>query len=336
MLSHVVYVVALWVVFANSAVGKPRWCCKSHLEYIKCRYLAANVNFNFDCVRAADTDHCMIKIQNNEADLIDLDGGDVFKYRDQITVVAAEDSGSGNARYYAIAVVKANSDPSISLGNLAGRATCHTGVGKTSGWNMPIGWLMRHSYNPSNFRASCAPGAYDPTYQSLLPDKNYAKWCRLCVGDGRGNHVCERDSDETYYSYHGSLNCMKVGGGDVAFMKETTILPAEQDDFMLLCPNLTRAHPSQWSSCNLGRVPSHAVVMKAGTPTGVISHMITSLNNLMRDVTPILARRYGKNLLWSSSTQQFLPAPADPVEYVGHDYFCNMFSLTYRSVHPTC
>lgn len=42
--------------------------------------------------------------------------------------------------YYAVAVVRRNS--TITINSLKGTKSCHTGYEKTSGWNVPIGYLI--------------------------------------------------------------------------------------------------------------------------------------------------------------------------------------------------
>ena len=56
-----------------------------------------------------------------------------------------------DASYYAVAVVKKGAFPGLSMKQISGYKTCHTGVGKSSGWNVPMGWLLRHNGNPSTF-----------------------------------------------------------------------------------------------------------------------------------------------------------------------------------------
>ena len=73
--------------------------------------------------------------------------------------------------YYAVAVAKKDTD--VTLKALKGKKTCHTGYRRTSGWNMPVGWLLingdgfRKCGNPSDaysaaqyFAKSCVPGEY--------------------------------------------------------------------------------------------------------------------------------------------------------------------------------
>lgn len=50
--------------------------------------------------------------------------------------------------YYAVAVVRKDSD--VTWETLIGRKSCHTGLGRTAGWNIPIG-LLHDKYNDCDF-----------------------------------------------------------------------------------------------------------------------------------------------------------------------------------------
>ena len=69
-------------------------------------------------------------------------------------------------RYYGLAVVKKGS--TLKLTELNGKKTCHTGAGKTVGWVIPVGYLLRTEKMPNlgnqwksaaeYFGGSCVPG----------------------------------------------------------------------------------------------------------------------------------------------------------------------------------
>ena len=69
-------------------------------------------------------------------------------------------------RYYGLAVVKKGS--TLKLKELKHRKTCHTGAGRTVGWVIPVGYLLRTEKMPNlgnqwksaaeYFGGSCVPG----------------------------------------------------------------------------------------------------------------------------------------------------------------------------------
>ena len=59
-----------------------RWCTTSDKEQTKCNAFIAVVNdsnVNSSCVQAASAIQCMEKIQNGDADLVTLDGGEIYR-----------------------------------------------------------------------------------------------------------------------------------------------------------------------------------------------------------------------------------------------------------------
>ena len=71
-----------------------------------------------------------------------------------------------------------------------------------------------------------------------------------------------------------SFTCIcTIGGGDVAFVKHTTVREntdgrnkaewarnRRSDDYELLCNDGTRRDIDDWESCNMGEIPANAIV----------------------------------------------------------------------------
>ena len=49
------------------------------MKYVKITAQETNIGITTECVHGADSDECATKIDNKEADLVNLDGGEVFK-----------------------------------------------------------------------------------------------------------------------------------------------------------------------------------------------------------------------------------------------------------------
>ena len=64
-----------------------------------------------------------------------------------------------------------------------------------------------------------------------------SKLCSLCTGAGKNK--CARSSAEPYYGYDGAFQCLKDGKGDVAFVKQSTVLKSPTN-YALLCKDGTK------------------------------------------------------------------------------------------------
>ncbi|CAH1266105.1 LTF [Branchiostoma lanceolatum] len=279
----------------HSKTETVRWCTISAQEQQKCQEMSRafirRLNHRLECVQGQSSEDCMYKISHNMADVITLDGGDIYtagsKY--SLVPVMGEDYGNGDASYWAVAVVhKDNRD--ININNLQGHKSCHTGIGKTSGWNVPVGWLIQNNQMKMDsrksipqavgkfFSKSCVPGAQSPEYN---PDgTNPESLCSLCVGEG--DNRCVRNTNEPYYGYSGAFRCLVEGAGDVAFVNHVTVYEntnghseeewtrnLDEDDFELLCPDGSRQPWNQYKECNLARVPSHSVMTSPRSRTDI-------------------------------------------------------------------
>ncbi|NXK44296.1 TRFE protein, partial [Chauna torquata] len=248
-----------------------RWCTISSPEEKKCNSLKDHMQqekIGLTCVQKATYLDCIKAISNNEADAISLDGGQVFEaglapYKlKPIAAEVYEQSGGSTTSYYAVAVVKKGTG--FMVNDLRGKTSCHTGLGRSAGWNIPIGTLIHRGdiewegidsgsveqAVAKFFSASCVPGA--TTEQKL---------CRQCKGDPKTK--CSRTAP--YSGYSGAFQCLKDGKGDVAFVKHTTVrenAPEEKDEYELLCLDGTRQPVDNYKTCHWARVAAHAVVAR--------------------------------------------------------------------------
>ncbi|XP_018532175.1 transferrin-a [Lates calcarifer] len=314
----------LAAVFAAPA-EKVRWCVKSEQEHRKCQDLVAQAPV-FSCVKKDNTIDCIIAIKAGEADAITLDGGDIYTAglnNYDLHPIIAEDYGpSSETCYYAVAVAKKGTQ--FGFQDLRGKKSCHTGLGKSAGWNIPIGTLVSMNIIPWQgvsvkpveeavsefFVSSCAPGA---TRGSSL--------CALCKGD------CSRSHSEPYYDYGGAFQCLAEGAGDVAFVKHLTVPDSEKANYELLCKDNTRAPIDNYKSCYLAKVPAHAVVSRKDQQlTDLIWKSLTTVQNF----NLFSSEGYGaKNLMFKDSTMKLvqLPPNTDSFLYLGAEYMSIVRSL---------
>ncbi|XP_035190799.1 melanotransferrin isoform X2 [Oxyura jamaicensis] len=274
----------------NTLPESLNWCVVSTEEIWKCGEMATafrkkNLKPEIQCISAKTKEECMELIQKKESDVVTLGGADIYTAGKTYGLVpAAGESYSADDNsnaYYAVALVKRNPSNAFTISDLKGKKSCHTGLGRTAGWNIPIGMLMKKGIiKPRDcnipqavsefFSASCVPSANQDNYPSKL--------CQLCIGDDSGNNKCSASSQERYYSYSGAFRCLAQDSGDVAFVKHSTVFEntdgknteswarnLKSSDFQLLCRNGARAEVTQFAQCHLAQVPAQAIMVHPDT-----------------------------------------------------------------------
>lgn len=285
------------------------WCTTSLLEKKKCLDWARAIEdvniqlegrepfeLNLDCAQGADKDQCMTMIDDERADIILLDPGEIGvagRYH-SLTPIMVERYGASKSEigHYSVAVVKKRTANIQSLGDLFGRKACFSGVSHMASWTLPLASLIdlpRFEIADCNnlvksasyfFGNSCAPNAlinkFNPT------GDNPQKMSQLCERqNGRAGAY-----HEPYNGAFSALKCLTdpfgsstvdARGGDVAFLPHNTVflseklnLPREirlevpaRSELELLCPQGGRAPLDRWQTCNFGFVPAHAVIVSS-------------------------------------------------------------------------
>ncbi len=272
------------------AVSQMTLCVTSEAEMTKCIRMRTALNAQLlepkmTCRRADTSIECMRLIRHGEADVTVLDAGDIYKagWQYDLIPIMAEVYNLGEPYYYAVAVTKQR-DNDTELIYLKNKRTCHTAVGHGGGWVIPMAWLLTNErvrdYGCDSLRAaaeyfaeSCAPGAQSPEFQNRYQADywEYSHLCDLCHGSA--SHYCKRNHMEDYYGNTGAFRCLVEGGGNVAFVKHTTVTEncdgkrkewwarnQLTSDFELLCRDGTRASARDYKNCFLGKVKSNAIV----------------------------------------------------------------------------
>ncbi|XP_068001686.1 melanotransferrin isoform X2 [Melanerpes formicivorus] len=338
----------------NSLPESLNWCVVSTEEIWKCGEMAVafkqkNLSPTIQCISAKTKEECMELIQKKESHAVVLGGADIYTAGKTYGLVPAAGESysaddSSNA-YYAVVVVKRNPSNAFTINDLQGKKSCHTGLGRTAGWNIPIGLLIKRGVIKTRdcdipqavsefFSASCIPGAQ----QGNSPPK----LCQLCIGDDSGNHKCSASSQERYYSYNGAFRCLAEGSGDVAFVKHSTVFEntdgknpdswardLNSSDFQLLCPNGARAEVTQFAECHLARVPAQAVMVHPDTNVFALYGLLDKAQDYFGNSSNGNGFKMfdssafqGKNLIFKDSAVEIVPVGERRTyaEWLGSEY----------------
>lgn len=266
-----------------------RWCVTSMAEKLKCEdmimaFKAKELQPEMDCLYGGNSTNCMEMIWRGDADLINLDAGDIYiaGRRYGLIPMAAEDYGDMSMKFKVVAAAR-KTDKSTTLFNMKGKRSCQPGIGRGDGWIIPLNiFIETEQFLPKDctifrnigelFSRSCIPGALDTEYN---PNGHPINLCEGCAAGGY--RKCQRNSEEQYYGASGAFRCLVENGGDVAFVRHLTVRDntdgrnhaiwarnRRSDDYELLCKDGRRLNIDHFMECHLGEVPANAIVTSAG------------------------------------------------------------------------
>ncbi|XP_034950389.1 melanotransferrin [Chelonus insularis] len=342
-------------------VGRMKLCVTSTPEKDKCEKMkvalkAQLLKPELSCFMGYTQINCMQAIRDGQADVAVLDTSDVYTAGLFYNLIPfmAEMYNLLTPEYYVVAVAKEN-DNSTDITYLKNKNSCHTGINTAAGWVYPMAYLLSNGwirgYGCDSIRAaaeyfmkSCIPGAHSIEYNVGIP---YENMCGLC--HGVSNRYCRRDATEDFYGHTGAIRCLVEGGGDVAFVKHTTVFEITDGkrketwarntftkDFQLLCPDGTRKATYQYRDCNLGKVKANAIVAR-GNYEGYNETEINAYINLFIYAQQFYGRKetdefsfsmfYSNppytDLIFQDAAQQLVVIPPEEREYsryLGSDF----------------
>ncbi|NWW37448.1 TRFE2 protein, partial [Panurus biarmicus] len=336
---------------------KFRWCTLSDLEQRKCAELSkaltavlplstASSFTRISCIRAHNTYDCIDKIRANKADAASLDAGDVYSAVKLygLAVVAKEIYDQGNC-VFAVAIAKRGA---LAIQSLRGVRSCHSGARWTSGWNIPLGFLLARNYLSWDEAQPLSQAISEYFNASCIPGVGVAapRLCALCQGQKSyvrdRNHFCETSSNEPFYDSEGAFRCLKDGVADVAFLDHLRIMSAtesEQEEYELLCPDGSTAELSEYSTCNLGKGPGRGIVTRNNFQK-ITNKFLSMVQRLFGRKGKERARFElfssasfgGKNLLFRDATQhlQLLEEQLEIAYVLGLDYVALLKGLGHE------
>lgn len=266
-------------------VPMARWCVISPAEQKKCEdmimaFKAKDLKPELDCLLGGSTRECMELIVSGDADLMNVDAGDVYLAgrRYGHVPISSEDYGDMTSSFKVVAAAR-KTDSYMTLFNLKFKRSCLPGIGRGDGWVVPLNiFIETEQFLPKQctiyknlgqlFIRSCIPGALDRDYNPQRQPLN------LCEGCGSGGfRQCQRNSEELYYGASGAFRCLVEFGGDIAFIRHLTVRDntdgrngaiwarnRRSDDYELMCKDGSRRGIDEWRNCHLGVVPANAVI----------------------------------------------------------------------------
>ncbi|KAF7490608.1 Melanotransferrin [Sarcoptes scabiei] len=282
---HLTICLACWFNHIILSVSQPRpflrLCTVSENELKKCQQWSNAVEenrmfqFYLRCEIADNKDHCMKLIENQKADFVLAEPGEIYiagRFHSLVPIVYEQYGPINATGYYAVSVVRTNSRSYIQdLRDLRDKKACFSGVGQLAGWILPIVKLLEMNLidtidcnnviqNAAHFfGSSCAPNALIDKNNPI--GTNPQSICSLCDSKKcSGNDLFARSE--------GTLSCL-LRKGDVAFLKHTVIdrfikiNKHLREEIELFCPNGNRAPLDNYNVCNWGYVPPHAILVSS-------------------------------------------------------------------------
>jgi ABC-type phosphate/phosphonate transport system substrate-binding protein len=168
------------------------------------KYIQTQTGKKTTLFQVDNSDAALQAVGTGQADVAFVDAvAGFFGWQEfDLEAIAADINSDGRDHYVANAIVRADSGIN-SFEQLRDTTSCHTGLKKSAGMFMPLGWMIGEGY-------ADASGHKDEL--SSIP---------AVVKTFFGDAIIP-ESGGLYYSYGGALQCLSENAGSVAFVKDST------------------------------------------------------------------------------------------------------------------
>nr|CAB3263788.1 melanotransferrin [Phallusia mammillata] len=271
------------ITIAILAHPKPRylkWCCVGEYEKAKCVNMSKHFGLNglrpkMECIVSASPEACVKLIDQDKADAFTIDIPLLHKNRDILFPMMAEEYKVANRdelSVYSVAVAKKSDiGANMSVTSFQDRRACIGSWPLVGGLLANMSGRVYHSKQCNSIR--------DATKQfkaSCSVDKSNPSVCHGCR-DVISKAACEF---EQYKGFEGAIRCMLDSTFNaIAFTTNEAVFNLiennasvfgniTKDDLVLLCSDGTRASLDNYDTCNLGLMPTRAVVVSSKIRSG--------------------------------------------------------------------
>eukprot|EP00127_Corallochytrium_limacisporum_P000017 Clim_evm17s1 gene=Clim_evmTU17s1 len=204
--------------------------------------------------------------------------------------IGVAEATGGQPSYVATAWVRTDSGLT-TFDQLQGKTSCHTGMFKSAGMFMPVGWaaqnsnafksVMESTDELSNPITACNSGLRMTLYNFFdascaVPVQEFASGiCDACFGNASAGDEASCTSANRYAGYDGALRGLMEGACDVAFVRESSF-----DDYC------TGDNAADWCRSNVkvldelsnggfGDVPGHPLMVSAALASTPVGQQVT-------------------------------------------------------------
>eukprot|EP00124_Ichthyophonus_hoferi_P000214 Ihof_evm21s7 gene=Ihof_evmTU21s7 len=280
----------------------------------------------WEIVTTASDKEAVNMVLQGQAEIAFPDSGAMLGQEQALLGLVAETTiaGSNQPFYTASAIVRTDS-PFEVFSDLQGRRSCHTGITRSAGTLMPIGYgVSKGIINDQSGKLADTVRQHFTLGSCAAP-----AICGQCKDNKIDGQCNEKDP---YFGYAGALRCLSEDAGDVAFVRSTT--PETECRDANPIPAWCLDFVKYRILASFGKVPSHAIVSKTDALTAnAVSAIKTGLEKTTEAANKPLLQFFGRSRGFAAIT-----SVADHMKDYSANLACvpEINDLQKPTTHLTC